>query len=96
MSYGGHALDMIKRLKEGREALNRRREKATIKGRKAHIGTGNTPKNLTAEEFDRINKALKKREQEQQDYFNRMTIILSLAVVGIAIVICIVVETLIF
>lgn len=94
MSYGGHALDMIKRLKEGREALNRRREKSKSKGRNIYIGTGNNPKNLTAEEFDRINKAIKEREQKQKNYLNRMTIILSLATVGIAIIICIVLETL--
>jgi len=96
MSYAGHALDMIKRFKDGREARNRRREKAKIKSQGRYIGTGNHPKNLTAEEFDRINKAIKKNEEEQKNYLNRMTIILSLSVVGIGIIICIIIEKFLF
>lgn len=92
MSYGGHVLDMITRLKEGREPLKRRREQAKGKGRNSHIGRGNKPKNLTVEKFDEINKALKEREQQQKHYFNRMTIILTSAVVAGTILVCILVK----
>lgn len=91
MSYGGHALDMIKRLQEGRESLNRRRQQ-TKNRRLKNLSTGSKPQNVTAEEFEQMRNALRERESEQKHYFNRMTLILTFAVLAVTIVACILIK----
>lgn len=84
MSYGGHVLDMIIRFRESREALNRRRERSKETNR-ANAGKGgvNLGSNITLEEYERIGREIKAREQEQQRYFSRMVIM----ILGIAAVV---------
>jgi len=91
MSYGGHVLDMIKRSKEGRESLNRHRERSK-RGRKMHIGSGNSPQNLTAEQFEEINQALKENEVNQQRNLNRMTLFVICGIIVATIMVCLVVK----
>lgn len=86
---------MIKRLKEGREPLKRRREERR-KGLSTYIGKNGMPQNMTAEKFEEVNRALKKHESEQQRYFSRMTFILTTGIIGATILVCLVVKFLFF
>lgn len=95
MGYAGHALDMIKRLKEGREPLKRRRE-ARRKGQSTYIGKSGMPQNMTAEKFEEINQASKKHELEQKRYLSRMTFILTVGIIGITMLVCIGIKLLFF
>lgn len=95
MSYGGHVLDMIIRNRESREPLKRRREQAR-KNQKTYIGKGNLPQNLTAEKFEEINQAIKKRELQQQRYLSRMTFIIISGMIAVTILVCVIVKLLIF
>ena len=61
----GHAFDMIRRIKEGREASRLRRERANDKLK--HLNRANEPyplPNTTAEEMERIITTRRKRKRK--------------------------------
>ena len=66
----GHAFDMIRRIKEGREASRLRRERANDKLK--HLNRANEPyplPNTTPEEMERIIQRTRRKERERQQLF---------------------------
>lgn len=88
MSFAGHVFDMIRRNKEYRDQSDLRRERMHSV-RDAHKGRG-IP-NVTAEEFDRIDLLLKKREMQQSRYIFRMTWLYLGGVIGVTALIALIV-----
>ena len=75
MSFAGHVFDMIRRNKEDREMLRqlRDREKDTRAKYASQLP------DISAEEFDRINRQVKEREQDEQKYFLQIKYVILLA-----------------
>lgn len=77
MSFAGHVFDMIRRNKEDREMLKQLRGRGKDARRKY---TSSIP-DITADEFDKINQQLKKREQQERSYiFRTKLLIISIAI----------------
>lgn len=88
MSYGGHALDMIKRSQENRKLLNLRRERAK-EARKRNIKGNSTStdySHITAEEFEQILMEQKKHEEEKNRSSTRM-MLMALALIAVVLLI---------
>lgn len=81
MSFAGTVYDMIARGKLNRDLLNLRRDRAK-NGRNVHVGKGNAPKNVTAEQMGHIIKEIREREEREQHYTTRMTLIIASAIVA--------------
>lgn len=78
MSFGGHALDMIKRLKENRQPMKARRERRNELLQKMNRRdiSGSINPNITAEEWGRVSKELREHEVIKERYYVRMTFII--------------------
>ncbi len=87
MSFAGHVFDMINRSKQNRELLNLRRERA--KGKKNSLGKGTmqVDPEITLEEYEKINRQLKQREEEQQKYVARTTLKIAVAMMVLILII---------
>lgn len=73
----GHAFDMIRRIKEGREASRLRRERANDKLK--HLNRANEPyplPNTTPEEMERIIHDSEKKKEKDSNYFVWGTLII--------------------
>lgn len=68
MSFAGHVFDMIRRNKEDREKLDQLRGR----GKDARAKYSSHIPDISAEEYDKINRQLKEREQEEQKYYSRI------------------------
>lgn len=88
MGFAGHVFDMIRQSREYRDQRNLRRERVRS-ARDAHKG-GGMP-HVTAEEFDRIDHLLKKRESQQNKYLFGMTWLYLGGVIGITALIALIV-----
>lgn len=78
MSFAGHVFDMIRKDKEYREMRNLRKER--IKGnRKTYLGKGKPTQkpNITIEQFEQIRQQTKEREQQEQHYIFKTTILIT-------------------
>lgn len=76
MSFAGHVYDMIRRNKENREMLDVRRERYKDM-RKKMTDSSSRPDlpDMTPEEWERINRSLKKREDNEDRYAFQMKIL---------------------
>lgn len=77
MGGEGHMLDMIRRLKDGREAsrLRRERRNETLE----HLRRSNDPyllPDMTPEEMDRIIQQSKKKKEKDNSYFVWGTVVI--------------------
>lgn len=79
MSFGGHALDMIRRQKNDRAQLRLSRERRKELQSKI-LGEGGSYKNihLTVEELEKIKEATEAKEKNDRNYFFKYTIALLL------------------
>ena len=75
MSFAGHVFDMIRRNKEDREMLRQLRDR----GKDTRAKYASQLPDISAEEFDRINRQVKEREQDEQKYFSQITYVILLA-----------------
>lgn len=82
MSFGGHTLDMIKRLNEGREPQRRRRERQKDRMVR-NISNRKLPPDLTVEKLDGISQALKEHKKERERHY-RFIFFISLIVIVVA------------
>lgn len=82
MSFAGHVFDMIRRNKEDREKLDQLRGR----GKDARAQYSSRIPDISAEEFDRINRQMKEREQDEQRYQSRIKFL----ILGIALVVMVI------
>lgn len=75
MSFAGHVFDMIRRNKEDREMLRQLRDR----GKDTRTKYTSQLPDISAEEFDRINRQVKEREQDEQKYFLQIKYVILLA-----------------
>ncbi|MBB4623812.1 MULTISPECIES: hypothetical protein [Parabacteroides] len=75
MSFAGHVFDMIRRNKEDREMLRQLRDR----GKDTRAKYASQLPDISAEEFDRINRQVKEREQDEQKYFLQIKYVILLA-----------------
>ena len=75
MSFAGHVFDMIRRNKEDREMLRQLRDR----GKDTRAKYASQLPDISAEEFDRINRQVKEREQDEQEYFLQIKYVILLA-----------------
>lgn len=75
MSFAGHVFDMIRRNKEDREMLRQLRDR----GKDTRAKYSSQIPDISAEEFDRINRQVKEREQDEQKYFSQIKYAILLA-----------------
>ena len=75
MSFAGHVFDMIRRNKEDREMLRQLRDR----GKDTRAKYASQLPDISAEEFDRINRQVKEREQDEQKYFSQIKYVILLA-----------------
>ncbi|WFE84385.1 hypothetical protein [Parabacteroides chongii] len=75
MSFAGHVFDMIRRNKEDREMLRQLRDR----GKDTRAKYVSQLPDISAEEFDRINRQVKEREQDEQKYFLQIKYVILLA-----------------
>ena len=83
----GHAFDMIRRIKEGREASRLRRERANDKLK--HLNRANEPyplPNTTPEEMERIIHDSEKKKEKDSNYFVWGTLIIMGVLIAIAVI----------
>lgn len=83
----GHAFDMIRRIKEGREASRLRRERASEKLK--HLNRTNEPyplPNTTPEEMERIIHDSEKKKEKDSNYFVWGTLIIMGALIATAVI----------
>ena len=76
MSFSGFVFDMIRRDKENRELRNLRRERHNERLGKMHKGRMGMPQNTTAEDLKKIAELTAKKEQSEQHYHSKMTMII--------------------
>lgn len=76
MSFSGFVFDMIRRDKENRDMRNLRRERHNERLGKIHKGRMGMPQNTTAEDLKEIAKLTTKKEQSEQRYHSKMTMII--------------------
>lgn len=83
----GHAFDMIRRIKEGREASRLRRERTNEKLRHMNQAGEHYPlPNTTPEEMERIIKDSEKKKEKDSNYFVWGTLIIMGALILIAVI----------
>ncbi|WP_291596169.1 hypothetical protein [Bacteroides sp.] len=83
----GHAFDMIRRIKEGREASRLRRERTNEKLRHMNqAGEHYSLPNTTPEEMERIIKDSEKKKEKDSNYFVWGTLIIMGALILIAVI----------
>ena len=75
MSFAGHVFEMIRRNKEDREMLRQLRDR----GKDTRAKYASQLPDISAEEFDRINRQVKEREQDEQKYFLQIKYVILLA-----------------
>lgn len=75
MSFAGHVFDMIRRNKEDREMLRQLRDR----GKDTRAKYASQLPDISAEEFDQINRQVKEREQDEQKYFLQIKYVILLA-----------------
>ena len=75
MSFAGHVFDMIRRNKEDREMLRQLRDR----GKDTRAKYASQLPDISAEEFDRINRQVKEREQDERKYFLQIKYVILLA-----------------
>ncbi len=75
MSFAGHVFDMIRRNKEDREMLRQLRDR----GKDTRAKYSSQLPDISVEEFDRINRQVKEREQDEQKYFLQIKYVILLA-----------------
>ena len=75
MSFAGYVFDMIRRNKEDREMLRQLRDR----GKDTRAKYASQLPDISAEEFDRINRQVKEREQDEQKYFLQIKYVILLA-----------------
>ena len=75
MRFAGHVFDMIRRNKEDREMLRQLRDR----GKDTRAKYASQLPDISAEEFDRINRQVKEREQDEQKYFLQIKYVILLA-----------------
>ena len=82
----GHAFDMIRRIKEGREASRLRRERANDKLK--HLNRANEPYPLpnTPEEMERIIRDSEKKKERDNSYFVWGTLIIMGVLIASAVI----------
>lgn len=75
MSFAGHVFDMIRRNKEDREALKRLRNRSKDM-RERYMGGNSSLPDISAEEFEEIDRQVKEREQQEKSYFFRTRLLI--------------------
>lgn len=76
MSFAGHVYDMIRRNKENREMLEVRRERYKDMRKKMTDGSSRSDlPDVSPEEWERINRSLKKRGNHEERYALQMKIL---------------------
>lgn len=75
MSFAGHVFDMIRRNKEDREMLRQLRDR----GKDTRAKYASQLPDISVEEFDRINRQVKEREQDEQKHFLQIKYVILLA-----------------
>lgn len=81
MSFAGHVFDMIRRNKEDREKLDQLRRR----GKDSRLNYSSHIPDISAEEYDRINRQLKEREKQELLYQSKVKYLIG----GIAIVVAV-------
>lgn len=75
MSFSGFVFDMIRQHKENRDLLTLRRERMKdLQGKMYRKGTLQNP-NVTLEELEKIEKAIREKEKAETQYYLRATLI---------------------
>ncbi len=82
MSFAGHVYDMIRRNKEDREALKRLRNRSRDMRERYMDGKSLLP-DISAEEFEEIDRQVKEREQGEKNYFFRAKLVMLCFAVGV-------------
>lgn len=82
MSFAGHVYDMIRRNKEDREALKRFRNRSRDMRERYMDGKSSLP-DISAEEFEEIDRQVKEREQGEKNYFFRAKLVILCFAVGV-------------
>lgn len=82
MSFAGHVYDMIRRNKEDREALKRLRNYSRDMRERYMDGKSLLP-DISAEEFEEIDRQVKEREQGEKYYFFRAKLVMLCFAVGV-------------
>lgn len=82
MSFAGHVYDMIRRNKEDREALKRLRNRSRDMRERYMDGKSSLP-DISAEEFEEIDRQVKEREQGEKNYFFRAKLVMLCFAVGV-------------
>lgn len=88
MSFAGHVFDMIRRNKENREMLSQLRDR----GKDTHAKYSSQIPDISAEEFDRINRQVKEREQDEQKYFSQIKYVILIAALAAIILLWIILK----
>ena len=86
MSFAGHVQDMVRRTEQNRELLNNRKRK---KNKPATYIKG---KSSTAEELERIEQNMKKREADEKRYLLSVQILLGSIVVIVLLVVLVIIK----
>lgn len=84
MSFAGFVFDMIRRDKENHAMRNLRRERLNERLDKMYEGHNGMPLNTTAEDMAKIAKQTKKKEQTEQCYSLKMTLLISGVCIAVA------------
>lgn len=90
MSFAGFVFDMIRRDKENRAMRNLRRERLNNRLDKMYKGRHSKLPNTTPEDMEKIAKMTKEKEQSEDNYIAKMTlIILSICIITVSLLVLI-------